>query len=1024
MRPGAFPRKPRGVSDPASPPGRSALKASAPTDEVKREPILAAMRELLAGFENADQEAGGAILGDLGDSGRLEEVYTGLVTVLLRMVFVMFAEARGLLPVAPEAHARSEGLTDLHARLSEEQRREGRALERRFGAWARVIALFRALYGGDPAERARKARGGALFDPDEHPFLEGRSRARAETAGEAPALPRVSDGVVCCVLDRLSALSGERRSFAALDVELLGGVYEWLMGFELVMAEGDTLCDARARGRPGALSLRPGKARRRTGSHYTPRSLTGPIVETALRPIFERLGPDASSGEILNLKVCDPAMGSGAFVVEACRKLADQLVVAWQREGKLGGLPPGEDATARARRLVAQRCLYGVDKNPLAVSLARLSLWLVASAREHPFTFVDHALRRGDSLVGLSKEQIAAMSLAVRGAQGAQGAQIDVTRVAVDKAVARARAKRREIHALEDPPKNGGAAELWREADAALGSVRLLGDVVVAAFFGHRSETARKKALEEAQGQAARWLSEGTGEVDLEAAARALGSGARRVEPFHWEVEFPEVFERENGGFDCFVGNPPFLGGRNTSAVLGERYVQWLLQCHEGSNGGGDLVAHFFRRAFALTRAGGALGLVATNTIAQGDTRATGLRYICKNGGTIYEARRRYAWPGAAAVVVSLVFIERGESAREGRILDGRPVKAITASLLHAGGDEDPAPLRENEGKSYNGSVILGRGFTFDDSGPGATPTAEMDRILREDPSSAERIFPYLGGEDINQDPRQAHHRHVIDFGGLSLEQAQRWPELLRIVEQKVKPERLKRRNETARWPWWLFWRARREMYESISRLERVLVCSLVSKHLAFAWCPTNYVFSHKLGVFALVSGASFAVLQSGAHERWARAFSSTLEDRLNYAASDCFETFPFPAEHASDGALEVIGEAYYEHRAALMLKNKEGLTKTYNRFHDPGERSPEIQKLRALREVLDRAVLGAYGWADIRLEYDFHRQLDESVRLCWGEEAREEVLARLRELNRVMATRELSSRSGRRAGSGARRRL
>jgi hypothetical protein len=213
-------------------------------------------------------------------------------------------------------------------------------------------------------------------------------------------------------------------------------------------------------------------------------------------------------------------------------------------------------------------------------------------------------------------------------------------------------------------------------------------------------------------------------------------------------------------------------------------------------------------------------------------------------------------------------------------------------------------------------------------------------------------------------------------------------------------------------------------MYASISHLKRVLVCSLVSKHLAFAWCPTSYVFSHKLGVFALPSGASFAVLQSGVHERWARAFSSTLEDRLSYATSDCFETFPFPAEHAANGALEAIGEAYYEHRAEVMVRNKEGLTKTYNRFHDPGERAPQIQKMRELREAMDRAVLDAYGWGDIRLDYGFHRQIDESVQLGWGEETREEVLARLLELNRVMATRELLLWSGRRVGRGARRRL
>lgn len=129
----------------------------------------------------------------------------------------------------------------------------------------------------------------------------------------------------------------------------------------------------------------------------------------ALEPAFERLGPDATPEQILDLKVCDPAMGSGAFLVEACRALAARLVEAWSRHpAKKPVIPPDEDEELHARRLVAQRRLYGVDKNPLATDLAKLSLWLATLARDHEFTFLDHALKSGDSLVGLSKGQIAA----------------------------------------------------------------------------------------------------------------------------------------------------------------------------------------------------------------------------------------------------------------------------------------------------------------------------------------------------------------------------------------------------------------------------------------------------------------------------------------------------------------------------------------------------------------------------------------------------------------------------------------
>ena len=132
--------------------------------------------------------------------------------------------------------------------------------------------------------------------------------------------------------------------------------------------------------------------------------------------------------------------------------------------------------------------------------------------------------------------------------------------------------------------------------------------------------------------------------------------------PFHWKIEFPEVFERENPGFDGFVGNPPFAGKNSVAAGNVAGYPSWLKEMHEESHGNADLVAHFYRRAFNLIRDGGTFGLIATNTIAQGDTRSTGLRWICEYGGEIYRATRRVKWPGDAAVIV-----ERGPC-RQGRV--------------------------------------------------------------------------------------------------------------------------------------------------------------------------------------------------------------------------------------------------------------------------------------------------------------------------------------------------------------------
>ena len=253
--------------------------------------------------------------------------------------------------------------------------------------------------------------------------------------------------------------------------------------------------------------------------------------------------------------------------------------------------------------------------------------------------------------------------------------------------------------------------------------------------------------------------------------------------PFHWEIEFPEVFERalpapgergsaslsESAGFDAIVGNPPFLGGKRISTNLGDGYRDWLADMHAGSNSNADLVAHFFRRAFDLVRQRGAFGLIATNTIAQGDTRASGLCWICQHGGEIYAARRRVPWPGQAAVIVSVVHVGRaapGAPWRGPRALDGSQVERITAFLFHRGGHDDPVRLAAQAGKSFVGMFLRGMGFTFDDTDTrgAASPLTEMRRLIQRDPRNQEAIFPYIGGKEVNTSPTHAHHRYVINF--------------------------------------------------------------------------------------------------------------------------------------------------------------------------------------------------------------------------------------------------------------------
>jgi len=258
------------------------------------------------------------------------------------------------------------------------------------------------------------------------------------------------------------------------------------------------------------------------------------------------------------------------------------------------------------------------------------------------------------------------------------------------------------------------------------------------------------------------------------------------------------------------------------------------------ANNNSDLVAHFFRRAFTLLRKSGCFGLIATNTIAQGDTRSTGLRYICQNGGTIYNAQKRFKWIGLAAVVVSVVHIFRGEY-QGVKLLNGREVDLISAFLFHAGGNEDPVVLLANADKSFIGSIVLGMGFTFDDSNPDATPIAEMHRLIEENPKNQERIFPYIGGEEVNSSPIHAHHRYVINFGEMSEDEAKQYPDLYTIVKEKVYPER-KNKPGSYSCQWWLFGRRNQEGNKAIAPLERVLVCCIIGKHLSFTFLLHFYL--------------------------------------------------------------------------------------------------------------------------------------------------------------------------------------
>ena len=509
--------------------------------------VLAALYELLRGFVAADARNGRGALTDLARR-QPDHLYGGLITALMRLVFVLYTEDRGLMSDHP-VYQQHYSVGGLFARLRADAAAWPDTMDQRFGSWAQLLSLFRLIHGGGRhAGLSFVARQGGLFDPDRFPFLE-RRRPDGETE-----IPMVPDATVWKVLQNLMMLDGERLSYRTLDVEQIGSVYEAIMGFRVELTTGrsiavrsqkrtgaavtvdlDSLLDADGGKRAKALQdatdqrltgnaasslrnavdpaevvatldgkvdrdatpdilpaqipvLQPTDERRRSGSHYTPRSLTEPIVSEALRPILERLGPSPQPEEILDLKILDPATGSGAFLVEACRQLSARLVEAWNIHGRASSVSVDEDELVHARRLVAQHCLYGVDKNPMAIDLARLSLWLATFARDHEFTFIDHALRHGDSLVGLSLQQIEGFHWRAEATKFQMGVETIETR----EHVSRVSELRQLIREVGDTASQQELLQLLEEAQGELKSVRQFGDLVLTAFFGEDRPKARE----------------------------------------------------------------------------------------------------------------------------------------------------------------------------------------------------------------------------------------------------------------------------------------------------------------------------------------------------------------------------------------------------------------------------------------------------------------------------------------------------------------------------------------------------
>tara|TARA_Y100000296_G_scaffold57383_1_gene65849 strand:- start:9429 stop:13496 length:4068 start_codon:yes stop_codon:yes gene_type:complete len=1074
------------------------------------EQVRRAVEVLIQTLDKADQDRNRELLHDVKEP----ELYEAALTVMMRLVFLLSAEERGLLLMGDELYEANYALSTLRMQLRKESEE---ILERRWDAWSRLLAIFRAVFGGIEHENLRlPALGGSLFDPDRFPFLEGRAKGSNWRHDAAKPLP-IDNRTVLLLLEAIQQFQGRTLSYRALDVEQIGYVYEGLLERtvkrtdevtleldatksaktpwvklaeldsarldgadqmaellqersgssasrvrnDLAKAVDDALADRlltaclgdtklRDRVKPyahllrtdpwgyplvypaGAFIVTTGSDRRETGTHYTPKSLTEAIVTETLTPVAY-IGPAEgaprdqwalkSPAELLDLKICDPAMGSGAFLVQACRWLSDRLVESWALAEASGNTvsvdgevleagaakePLPRDSEARtviARRLIAERCLYGVDLNPLAVELAKLSIWLVTLAKGRPFGFLDHNLRSGDSLLGIHRlDQLTELSMnpTGKGQQRLFGQNIE-------RAVKTAIELRQQLRAM--PIRDIRDVEVMARLDAE-SHIRLdvaeriadafIGDVL--ASGGNVSALGNSLAsLAILAGQAV----DGSVEANQSIANRIcrtllndLTAEQPRRRPFHWPLEFPEVFVCEQPGFDAFVGNPPFIGNRLWKGSLGDR-MQWQCQMILGSPPGKiDLCVVFHRRAVYLIRQEGCYGLLATSNIAEGSAITVGLGVVTQQG-EIYHARKAIPWPGAAAVDVAIVCFRKGfwKGVRDA---DGADCPRIGSRLEPEFGDVWEPKELPNEIFSFEGvNNSKGLAFVISDE------SSWFKRLRGEDNSL---LRPYITGDDITSSALTRVERWALDIADRDLDEIRStWPEAYRFLIEEGLPSRTSTALKSYKGlidRWWQFWNHRAELMRRLRRQETFVAFSKVTKYPVCMPAPSDWIYTNKVVLIEESRPDLYAICLSGLFRKWVESFSGgKLEGRLQISITESVNKYPLPEfEVSNQGKSAAI--AFNKLTVQYSAENGCGLTDVINAVHSPSNTNIIIAELRRLLASIDTEVALAYGWDDLDITYDFRDFSGGSANDPWrwalSEDVTAELMHRLTDLNKL----------------------
>src|SRR5712691_2009048 len=608
-----------------------------------------------------------------------------------------------------------------------------------------------------------------------------------------------------------------RVNYAALNVEEFGSVYEGLLEYTPHFLPADNQI---------MFAFTQGDERAATGSHYTPDDLVQPLIKHSLDYLItEKLQEPEAEKALLSLRVADIACGSGHILLAAARRIAAELAVI-----RTGEEQPAPAAFRAAVRDVIRECIYGVDLNPLAVELCKVALWLEAHNPGEPLNFLDHHIKCGNAIVGFAhRDEVE------RGVPD----EAFATMPGDDKAAAatfrkRNKAERAGEHqtrldlAPEIRQQLDGILKRWREVsglperspediatkkrryfdltqsrDASL--LQQIAAIPIAQFYLPKAPENRAKLITDADFRLY-WTGQRHPQDQATAAAWAM-SYHKRV--FHWFLEFPDIIER--GGFDCILGNPPYLGGTHLSGTYGYPFCHYM-KWEYAPAGLSDLVVYFVRRIYSLLRPSGFTAFITTNSIKDGDIRKDGLEQVLTQGGTINFAVRGIKWPGRANLVVSLVAIHKDEWSGK-RVLDGKEVSVISAYFEDTADEAEPTVVQENLGTMLEGSKNRGKGFFIS--------YEQAQTLISEDPRNTDVILPILSGGDITDIPEQSPQRCAIFFADWAMHKAMEYRQPFQLLQQELVAERAELTDERLSKRWWLFERPRVELYRKINDLNQ-----------------------------------------------------------------------------------------------------------------------------------------------------------------------------------------------------------